>query len=486
MLLFGEKCLNLHRNFKSVLMRRYICPLTLTLSVVMLLASCLDSDDDYTLYDDAALTEFGLSTAVIFVLTTDSLGEDSVYTSTTTDVADYAFTIDQYAGEVYNVDSLPKTVDATQMLCTFATKNSGIAIIQSIERSDSAAYLTTSDTTDFSEPRIVKVYATSGNYTRTYTITVNVHKEIADSFQWDRMANNNLIASFRGMKAVFFDDEILLFGSNGTSTGLYSTPTSDGNTWTTHGVVMGSDAYSNVIIHNDTLLVLDDNALLASTDGYVFDTLTVDLPVTTLLGGCSTEIYGMSEDTVLMSSPDGGLSWVEEELGDDADLFPTIDFSGCSLDITSLSNTEDAFIFGNRSTTTHYEDTIAHGWRKILEYNDGSKTYSWEHIYTDISTVNQLPRLNGLTVMATKGELVAVGGAGRGACEEQAFTQVYVSSNHGASWETGDYYAFPDDFITSIAHFTATADDDGHIWVICGTSGQVWKGRLNRMGWTAN
>ena len=27
-------------------------------------------------------------------------------------------------------------------------------------------------------------------------------------------------------------------------------------------------------------------------------------------------------------------------------------------------------------------------------------------------------------------------------------------------------------------------DDDNFIWVVCGGTGQVWRGRLNRMGWT--
>lgn len=467
-------------------MRSYFSPLTLTLSVVVVLTSCLNSDDDYTLYDDAALTAFSLTEATLYVLTTDSLGEDSVYTTTTTDVEDYPFTIDQYSGEVYNKDSLDKLIEPTEMLCSFSTKNSGIALIQSIERSDSASYLSTSDTIDFSEPRIVKVYSTSGNYTKTYTITVNVHKELADSFQWHKLSTNSLFASFRGMKAICLNGEILLFGSNGTATGIYSTYTDEGDTWTTRGVILGPDAYSNVILNNEIIYVLDDGMLLTSTDGYDFSVVDSLSPVSSLLGGCSAEIYGMTSDSLLMSSSDGGLTWEEEDLGDDTDLFPSIDISGCCLDITSLSNTEDAFIFGNRSTTTHYEDTIAHGWRKIVEYNSGSKSYSWEHIYTDISTTYQLPRLNGLTVMSAHGELVAVGGAGRGACDEQAFTQVYVSNDHGATWETGDYYVFPEDFISSIAIFTAVADENANIWIICGTSGQVWKGRLNRMGWSTD
>lgn len=469
-----------------MLMKRYFRPLTLVALAILLLASCLNSDDDYTLYDDAALTAFSLTSAITYVVSTDSLGEDSVYTTTTTDVADYPFTIDQYSGLVYNEDSLDKLVDATKMLCSFSTQNSGIALIQSLERTDSADYLSTSDTIDFSEPRIVKVYSTSGNYTRTYTITVNVHKEIADSFQWSRMSDFSDVKSFVGMKAVYLKGDILLFGSDGNSTYLYTTSTSDGDSWEKQDVTFGPEAYDSAVANNDTVFIIDEASLLISEDGHSFEISASEIPVTKLFGGSTTGLYGFSADGEIMSTQDGGLTWETEELADDADLLPTQNLSGCWLDMESLSNTEDAILVGNRSIDTHYSDTIAHAWRKIVEHNVDSKSYSWEHIYTDAKTESQLPRLNGLTVVKAAGELVALGGAGLGACSNKAFKKIWVSHDHGASWQAGKYYTYPEDFVTSIAHFTAVADEDAHIWIICGTSGQVWKGRLNRMGWTTN
>lgn len=469
-----------------MLKKRYFRPLALVALSILLLASCLNSDDDYTLYDDAALTAFSLTSAITYVVSTDSLGEDSIYTTTTTDVADYPFTIDQYSGLVYNEDSLDRLVVASKMLCSFSTQNSGVALIQSLERTDSADYLSTSDTIDFSEPRIVKVYSTSGNYTRTYTITVNVHKEIADSFRWSRKSDFSDVKSLVGMKAVCLKGEILLFGSDGNSTYLYTTSTSDGDSWEKQDVTFSSDAYSSAVVNNDTIFVIDGTDLLISEDGYSFEIYSTEVPVAKLLGGSSTELYGLNADGGLMSTRDGGITWAVEELADDSDLLPTQDLSGCWLNIESLSNTEDAIIVGNRSTDTHYSDTTAHAWRKIVEHNVGSKSYSWEHIYTDVTTESQLPRLSGLTVVKAAGELVALGGAGIGACKDKAFKKIWISHDHGASWQTGKYYTYPDDFVTSIAHFAAVADEDAHIWIICGTSGQVWKGRLNRMGWTTN
>ena len=45
-------------------MKRYLGPMGLLLSAVLLLASCLKNDDeDVTLYDDTAITSFQITTA---------------------------------------------------------------------------------------------------------------------------------------------------------------------------------------------------------------------------------------------------------------------------------------------------------------------------------------------------------------------------------------------------------------------------------------
>ena len=38
------------------------------------------------------------------------------------------------------------------------------------------------DSIDFSQPRIIEVYSQNGEYRKTYTITVNVHKQRGNEF----------------------------------------------------------------------------------------------------------------------------------------------------------------------------------------------------------------------------------------------------------------------------------------------------------------
>lgn len=453
-------------------------------SAVTLFASCLSSDDETTLYDDAAVTAFSLSSAQMTVHTTSSEGEDSTYSTTTTIVANYPFTIDQYKGEIYNVDSLPYYIDATKILASLTTKSSGTAIIQSVERGDSSSYYSSTDTLDFSVPRTVRVISTSGTYSRTYTITVNVHKESPDSFYWSRKADNTALAAMTGMKGVAFNGNILIFGTDGSTTTLLRTPQTDGNTWETADVAFGADAYDNVVVKNDTLFILDGTMLMASADGETFATVNSNVPVDRLTGGCTTELYGMNPEDMLMMSKDGGLTWTEDSLEDDASLLPTENLNGCYYDHVSNANTDYVILAGNRSLAGYPNDSTAMVWCKSVEKMAGSQNGGWMHIAFDSYNNEKLSRLANLTVAGyTADYVLGLGGAGVGACSKEAFSQFYISDDNGLHWANDDIYVFPSGFDKTAETFAMVIDDYNYIWIVCGGNGQVWKGRPNKMGW---
>ena len=190
---------------------------------MLLFASCIDDDKtEVTLYDDIAITAFGLSSAKIYKHTTSSTGNDSVYAEMDGTVSNYPFHIDHLRGEIYNTDSLPAGIDASKSFCTYTTKNSGVVFLESF-LGDSEYILSTSDTVDFSAPRYVKVHAMDNSSIRRYKITVNVHKEKGDEFHWNRMPDFSGTAMLSGMKAVSTAGRILVFGTDGNNTRIYST-----------------------------------------------------------------------------------------------------------------------------------------------------------------------------------------------------------------------------------------------------------------------
>lgn len=463
-------------------MKRYFSHLCLLLSTVFIFASCLDEDTtEVTLYDDIAITAFGISSAKIYKHTTSSTGADSIYTDMDGTVSYYPFHIDHLRGEIYNTDSLPLGIDASKMLCTYSTMNSGIALLENIT-GDSVAILSTTDTIDFSAPRYVRVHSMDNSASRRYKITVNVHHEDGDTFKWNRLADFAPTTALSGMNAVNAGGRMLLFGTDGNSTKIYSTAISDGNTWEEANTVMGPDAWRNVALSGDgRLYVLDGSTLLASDDnGSSFSPVAQTSGISRLLGGSTTALYGLGTAGDILFSEDGGQTWLTDITGDDMSWMPAEDISFCCTPFRYNASTDYLLLAGNRTAADHPEDTHAVVWRKISEYAPDGKAGQWIYMTMDDTDIYPLPRMSGLTVMGYGNSLLAMGNSdadGNGG-------KIYESRDGGITWKTSASYPMPENLNLGNAAFAAATDADNNIWIVCGGTGEVWRGRLNKMGWT--
>lgn len=465
-------------------MRRYISPLCLLFLAALLFASCLSTDEEeVTLYDDIAITEFQVTSAKIYKHTTSSTGVDSVYVVTDETVADYPFYIDQLRGTIYNVDSLPQGTDARTLLCSYSTKNNGMVYIENASR-DSMKSFQTTDSTDFTLPRYARVYASDARSYRSYQISVNVHKENADSFQWKRLADNSSIASLGSMRAVNLTGRILVLGKEGNNTVIYSTGAADGNSWEKAAVAFGSEAYNNVVVKNDTLFVLDNGTLKITKDGTTFTDFAAATDIKQLVGGCTTELYAINNNNTLLVSPDGGKTWQADVIDEDASLLPTRDITYSYSAFKGNENTDYVILAGNRSVDTYPSDSTAAVWRKIVDYSGESRVGKWAYMDVDDTNLYPLPRLSALTVFNYGSSVLAFGGAGIGSCHKTPYSQIYESRDGGITWKNNSAYAFPKGFdagaTTSCA---AVTDGSNNIWIVCGGTGQVWRGKLNGMAW---
>ena len=161
-----------------------------------LLPSCLGSDDDdTTYYDDAAITAFSMGTLNRYLTTTSSTGEDSVYKVTYAG-SSFKMTIDQLGCRIFNNDSLPYGTDIKHVLCTVSTSHNAGVTIQSMT-SDSLKLFSTSDSIDFSQPRILRVYSTDGAYQRDYTVTLSVRQLPQGTVVWTKMPEGTTLPATR-------------------------------------------------------------------------------------------------------------------------------------------------------------------------------------------------------------------------------------------------------------------------------------------------
>ena len=152
------------------------------LTAILLLPSCLGSDDDATYYDDVAITSFSLGTLNRYLTTTSTTGNDSIYRVSYAG-SGYKVAIDQLGGRIFNCDSLPIKTDLKHVVCTLVTRNSAMVAIKALG-SDSLLNYSSKDSLDFSVPRTFCVFSTDGEHRRDYVVTLSARQYEAGTLLW--------------------------------------------------------------------------------------------------------------------------------------------------------------------------------------------------------------------------------------------------------------------------------------------------------------
>ena len=172
-------------------MKKFIHVLCAALTCVVLYTSCMNSDDNSSavVYDDMAITGFRLTSINRLVHSTTKAGKDTVIKKTLANPV--PFTINQETYEIYNVDSLPYGCDTKRVLATISSKNNGQIMIKSFV-GDTLSFYRSTDSIDFSKPRVLEVYTSDLKAYRSYTVEVNVRQYDNSTMQWERVTLDEL------------------------------------------------------------------------------------------------------------------------------------------------------------------------------------------------------------------------------------------------------------------------------------------------------
>jgi hypothetical protein len=208
----------------------------------------------------------------------------------------------------------------------------------------------------------------------------------------------------------------------------------------------------------------------------VLDEMPTPDGIKQLLGGCTTESYALSTDNQLMVWNDSQARWMTDSLDSDPTLLPTDDCSLVSYPVNYANETDYVLLVGNR------EEKQADGsstwtssvWRKIVDYGKYGKPSPWAYVERAKDTPYQLPYLKGVTIIYYDDCVLAFGGD---------YSKIYQSRDNGITWKVNKRYKMPAGFDSSAMSVWVVKDDDDFIWLFCYGTGQVWRGRLNRLGW---
>ena len=462
------------------------------LSVVIMFASCLkDKDENITYRGDSAITAFSVVTAKRYAHTISKSGADSVYRANVS-CSNYKFYIDQIACEIYNPDSLPKGVDLKKLICSITSRNSGTILINlsSVSNHDTLKVYSSTDSLDFSMPREVRVYNEQSTSYRTYTVRVNVHQQDGDAMTWKQEKNGEL----NFMKASQI--RLAAVGNNVYGFGLSQ---EDGSTWmmdlkkrvasggtdenslsTLH---FGFVAIDNVVSYGNRLAVYDEEGLHSLTltdDGTeqwthtkaIYGEDKKEINLKQLVGMSDKEMYAIGTDGKLLVSTDNGLTWAEEQLDKDVSFLPDNQISCTVHDVKTNEGMERVELSGYNE-----EEGKFVFWTKIVDKAEPGAQSVWLFNGGGYDKSFWLPSADNMRIFAYGDGNIAIGCSSSG-----AFAQIYVSNDGCITWQKSTTYSYPSEILCS-GVFDAAADDDGYIWLVCGGSGQIWRGMLNRYGW---
>lgn len=446
----------------------FIALITATLS----LSSCLSSDETTVEYThDTAITAFSLGSLDRYTKT--KAGKDTLLKANVKG-SDYKFYIDQAQRKIYNVDSLPAGTRTAAVLATITSKNSSPVILMHAKQTanlDSAAYYSSTDSINFSEPRLIRVYSSDYSAYAEYKVTVNVHKELPYEFKWHELAqNNSQLAAFFDLKAVACGDYIYVFGKTAEGTKVLKSAINDGSAWSPimMNESLSSDAYQSAVALEGKLYISDGGKVYASADAATWTLVPGNADVKQLIGASSRYLYAYTAAGISVSK-DKGASWEQEKLDTDADYLPTQNISMNVAGVLSAKNVENVMLMGTRDKALN--DTVATTWLRTVDYDVNAEAGQWNYLEIENNKSGKMPWLDQVITCAADTGFVALGSNGKW----------YKSQNAGLTWKQDKMVVLPAKFATE-GRFAFCRDKQHYYWII--RNGYVWRGRFNIDGWS--
>lgn len=438
------------------------------LSLSLSMASCLGDPVEYEYSSDATVQAFELDKV---------LGKN------------YKFDIDHGAGKIYNVDSLPVQSDTIidRIRITKLTVLGGYSM-KSAAGEDSLFNI--ADSLDLrgtmeilpdgtpGKPFVFKVWAPDGIHTKEYSLSVRVHQQHGDSLQWGATPVATDYTSMSGyQKAVLLNNQILVYyiGQNSkVLTGAVDAPT----TWKEQ-VVTGLPAefdYSSVLNYGGKLFASTSaGEVYESQDGLQWqkNEPLSSLQVSRLLvafsempAGAGAKAKGISavvnqEGTSKFAFAVDGSVWTVGNVV--PENFPQEHIS--SAVYKNNLGVHTAIAVGDKPAD---QITAADTSTVVWSTTDGM---GWYPLRTE--SVYDCPRVRNPFVMYYNKEFYLFG---------SDFATIYHSKD-GLVWKSMESrFMFPESIRNRESAYSAVIDEQGFIWLLHESPAEIWRGRLNVLG----
>lgn len=407
-------------------MKRLFRPLCVMLGALLTMTSCLsNNDDDTTVYGDMAITAITLGTLNRYTHSTSSSGNDTIIKTTLTGSA-YNMVIDQNTYRIYNQDLFPSGTDLAHVtISSVSTLNNAVVTLKS-PTSDSIRIISSSDSIDFTTPRVLRVYPSDMSGYRDYTVTLLASENTGLTFEWKKLDIRTDLQGWTDKYLVAFGDSVCLVDQN-------------------------------VVAKDSCAFRLNGTAIERSEDLASWTTVG-SAALKQLLGFGTKGLFAMGTDGKLKISEDDGATWQDETLDEDTSLLPVTDMAMTAWNYEPLDSTDYLLMVGNDLQNK------VRVWRKIHQYGGPTKGGKWVYMSVDTNNPYLLPLQQHLSLTYYNGIVLALGST----------KVMYQSTDQGVTWKKSSLYALPSDVQGSIVNMVA--DSQNRLWLISDT-GEVWIGK---------
>lgn len=403
--------------------------------------------------------------------------------TTTYSSSDYTFVIDQLNSLIYTKDSLPVGSYIKKMPITLSSAGAyATRLVKDSKGNEVDTVWTSEDSLDLTLPVRFKVYA-SDLTTRIYTLKVNVHTVDPDSLVWNKFGD-----SFSGGKAtgiqrsIVFNDQIITYAETADGIKAYFTNYKSAQPSSTERSLSGienANIESVYVFNGNAYMTTSDKKIFRSADGENWEEVVSDTSIITIVGAMT--MNSNSKKLILIGEEDGkrifrtmdSNGWTEEK-ADVPSAFPADNFNGFENKLTT--NSRYRFnVMGREDETTALNDTVSYSWFTT----DGLKWTEMLGISTKV-----LPKMKNPTYLYYNGQTIAFGYG-----PEEKFNSIYSSEEYGLVWEeTTSKIMLPYDF-EGRENYSSVVTPDNYIWIFWSKNGtvhsdEVWKGRVNKLGFT--
>lgn len=441
------------------------------LFVLLAIASCSTDNTTTDATSYCAVTNVTLGSQKCVKHTTAQDGSDSTYTVSISG-SYYPMYIDQINGLIYNGDSLPYGTDQQHIVLSNLDCE-GVLAMRTASGQDSAFSISSSapDSLDFTNPKTIVVYAYDGENKKEYTMSVNVHQEDGDLFPWHAKGSEFDLAAMDSTHAVYAAGQYWVYGIRTTDRAACVMHSTDGENWTTTPLT-GTSQFSPrslLVTEDNRFYALDGTRLMSSTDGTDWTPMGNTQPLSHLLACIDNHFYAIAGGEFVSSAD--GISWTPQERDTDGSL-PTEDVVAIQMDSRLYANFIDLTVTGHSGDSTVV-------WYKQIDIQH-NQSYPWTYMPRTNENNSPMPYLNGQQSVVYDNCIMTIGFTPQG-----KLSDFYTSADNGRTWFSGKEYVRPSDAQAS-GQVTMLCTPDNFIWLFCGGSGQIWRGRLNRMGWAEN